>query len=61
MEHNLEKRKRLADEENQDTEQDDASMVIKKCWRGTMARLKVIKMREEEMIFLGITRKEVNE
>ena len=26
-----------------------------------MARLKVLKMREEEMLFLGITRKEVNE
>lgn len=36
-------------------------MIIKKCWRGTMARLKVLKMREEEMLFLGITRKEVNE
>lgn len=60
MEHTLEKRKRLAEEDNPETEQDDV-MVIKKCWRGTMARLKVIKMREEEMIFLGITRKEVNE
>jgi len=60
VEHNLEKRKRLAEEDNPETEQDDV-MVIKKCWRGTMARLKVIKMREEEMIFLGITRKEVNE
>lgn len=26
-----------------------------------MARLKVLKMREEEMLFLGITRKEVND
>ncbi len=41
-----------------DTEKEDAALVVKKYWKGFIDRMKVIKLREEEQYFLGLKKPE---
>ncbi|KAL4506963.1 hypothetical protein ABPG72_001384 [Tetrahymena utriculariae] len=52
----LERQKKLAEgtEIGEETEKDDAALVIKKYWRGYKSRRIVQDIREEELLFLGM-------
>ncbi|NXM37064.1 DRC11 protein, partial [Oxyruncus cristatus] len=51
----LEEKRTTKQEEQTGQSPDDAATCIQKVWRGYIQRKKTEKMREEEMIFLGIT------
>ncbi|NXK39738.1 DRC11 protein, partial [Piprites chloris] len=51
----LEEKRTTKQEEQTGRSPDDAATCIQKVWRGYIQRKKTEKMREEEMIFLGIT------
>ncbi|XP_027590947.2 dynein regulatory complex protein 11 isoform X2 [Pipra filicauda] len=51
----LEEKRTTKQEEQTGRSPDDAATCIQKVWRGYVQRKRIEKMREEEMIFLGIT------